>query len=65
MKGSKWIRQMIIEKERVEEFVELYKELGMEVKVEDVELESLPCDKCFKLNSKKYKIIYTRKKEEK
>jgi hypothetical protein len=63
MKEKKWKRQMIVEEQRVEEFVELYKELGMEVKVEEVSLEELPCDKCFKLNSKKYKIIYTRKKE--
>lgn len=50
-----------IEEHRVDEYVELYKSLNQEVRVEPVvpgEMEG--CTECFKVDCNKYRIIYTR-----
>lgn len=55
---DKWQKAFTIEKERVKEFVELYKEMNYEVKVKNAKEE--PCNKCFNDN---YKTIYIKKKK--
>jgi len=63
-----WERRSIIDNDRVIEQVEMYEEIGFEVMVKDVVPDELPeeyCKECFIANSEKYKILYTRKKEDK
>jgi hypothetical protein len=60
-----WERKFTIEKDRVNEYVELYKSLNQEVQVEPVvpgEMEG--CAECFKADCTKFRVIYTRVKEE-
>ncbi len=50
-----------IEEHRVNEYVELYKSLNQEVRVESVipgEMEG--CAECFKADCANYRVIYTR-----
>ena len=57
-----WERRFIIEEHRVSEYVELYKSLDEEVRVEPVipsEMEG--CNECFKAECINYRLIYTRK----
>ncbi|MFX0124399.1 MAG: hypothetical protein ACFFAE_12225 [Candidatus Hodarchaeota archaeon] len=59
-----WEKKFTIEEHRVNEYVELYKSLNQEVRVEFVvpgEIEG--CSECFKADCDKYRIIYTRGKE--
>jgi len=63
-----WERRSIIDNDRVIEQVEMYEEIGFEVMVKDVVPDELPeeyCKECFIANPEKYKILYTRKKEDK
>jgi len=59
-----WTRAFVVEESRVEEFVELYKSLGYEVKVEPVKPEDLckGCSQCYPYLRSKCRIIYIRKK---
>jgi len=60
-----WKRRSIIDNDRVSEQVEIYKSIGFEVMVKDIDPEQLPeeyCKECFITNPEKYKILYTRKK---
>ncbi len=59
-----WERKFTIEEHRVKEYVELYKSLNQEVRVESViqgEMEG--CTECFKADCTKFRVIYTRDKE--
>ncbi|MFX0210786.1 MAG: hypothetical protein ACFFDT_32705 [Candidatus Hodarchaeota archaeon] len=59
-----WERKFTIEEHRVNEYVELYKSLNQEVRVEPVapgEMEG--CAECFKADCIKFRVIYTRVKE--
>ena len=63
-----WERRSIIDNDRVSEQVEMYEEIGFEVMVKDVVPDELPeeyCKECFIANPEKYKILYTRKREDK
>ena len=40
--SADWLRRSIIDKERVSEQVEIYKSIGFEVMVKDVDPEQLP-----------------------
>ena len=65
--ATDWERRSIIDNDRVSEQVEMYESIGFEVMVKDVDPEQLPkeyCKECFIANPEKYKILYTRKKEE-
>ncbi|MFX1282562.1 MAG: hypothetical protein ACFFB5_02870 [Promethearchaeota archaeon] len=56
-----WERKFTIETHRVNEYVELYKSLNQEVRVEPVvpgEMEG--CAECFKADCNKFRVIYTR-----
>ena len=62
-----WERRSIIDNDRVSEQVEMYESIGFEVMVMDVDPEQLPeeyCKECYIANPEKYKILYTRKKED-
>ena len=62
-----WERRNIIDNDRVSEQVEMYESIGFEVMVKDVDPEQLPeeyCKECFITTPEKYKILYTRKKED-
>jgi hypothetical protein len=49
---------------RLSEFVQLYEEMGFEVKLVPLDPKNLPgCGTCFKQNIDKYRIIYVRRKE--
>jgi len=58
-----WEKRNIIEKERVDEIIELYRNIGFEVMVKDFEpdREDEDCNECMKHEPEKYKVIYTRK----
>jgi hypothetical protein len=59
-----WEERSTAEEPRLSEMVELYKELGFEVCLEDYkpsECSSGECNTCMSDNPDKYKIIYTRK----
>ena len=59
-----WERKFTIEEYRVNEYVELYKSLNQDVRVEPVvpgEIEG--CTECFKDDCNKFRVIYTRAKE--
>ena len=60
---SEWEKRNVIEKERVDELINLYKDIGFEVLVEDFKPEKSEkeCSECMKVNPGKYKVIYTRK----
>jgi len=64
---TEWLRRSIIDNHRVSEQVEMYESIGFEVVVKDVDPEHLPeeyCKECYIANPEKYKILYTRKKED-
>ncbi len=64
-KKEAWEKQFTVEASRVEEYVELYKSLGYEVKVKDATPEEFgkeECKVCFQ-GPCKYKVIYTRPKK--
>ena len=59
-----WTRQFSAAEPRLSEAVELYKEIGFEVRLEPLDRkEAGECGVCFEEDADKYKIIYTRKKK--
>jgi hypothetical protein len=60
-----WERRSVLCKPRLSECVELYKELGFEVKQVPLDTENLPegCSVCYKGDMEKYRVIYTRRAE--
>lgn len=69
LKGSSpkgWTRQFTVEVERADEYVELYEEMGNEVRVEPVTpdlQETEECATCFLAACDRYVVIYTRPRE--
>ncbi len=64
MKKTDWIKRNVVEEPRLSELVDLYKELGFEVKLESYQPGcDMPedCNSCMMENLEKYKVIYTRK----
>ncbi len=57
-------KRTIYDEPRLSEIVEMYEEMGYEVHLEpfDVNLET-GCQECMKLDPTRYKVIYTRAKE--
>ena len=47
MAEEKWEKAFTVEKERVEEYVELYRQMGYEVKVVDVSTCNQDCGVCY------------------
>ena len=61
-----WERGFTVEKNRVDEYVELYESIGYEVRVEPAtpnELEQ--CQECFKADFDNLQTIYIKRKENK
>lgn len=64
LENEGWEKKFTIEEYRVNEYVELYKSLNQEVRVEPVipgEMEG--CAECFKADCAKFRVIYTRVKK--
>lgn len=63
-KNSDWVRRNTSDEPRLSELVEMYEELGFEVKLKDFDSGNLPedCSECMAACPEKYKVIYTRKK---
>ena len=57
-----WEKRFTIDEPRLSEMVEQYKELGFEVLLEPVDTSSEECTSCIVVDPKRYKTIYTRKK---
>ncbi len=65
-RGNNWERGFTVEKNRVDEYVELYESIGYEVRVEPAtpsELEQ--CQECFKADFDNLRTIYIKRKENK
>lgn len=58
-----WERRSSYDEPRLSELVEMYQELGYEVRLEALDLEEEPgCSACLKANPEQFKTVYTRKK---
>jgi hypothetical protein len=58
-----WTRQFVTDEPRLSEAVELYREIGYEVHLEDATMDEVSqiCVNCLPAHCDKYKIIYIRK----
>ena len=56
-----WTKRNIMDEPRLSELVKTYRELGMEVRLEPVDLESGDCTECMRAEPDRFKVIYTRK----
>lgn len=61
-----WERRFITDAHRAEEVMELYRQLGYEVRADPVQPEELDdeCEDCQLVTLLQFKTIYTRKKQE-
>lgn len=59
-----WTKKFTCDAARVDEFVEIYESIGLEVRVEPISEDDpdLTCQVCFAGNRDGYKTIYTRPK---
>jgi len=57
-----WEKRFTIDEPRLSEAVDQYKELGFEVLLESVDPSTEECTSCIAVDPKRYKTIYTRKK---
>jgi len=57
-----WEKRFTIDQPRLSEAVDQYKELGFEVLLESVDPSTEECTSCIAIDPKRYKTIYTRKK---
>ena len=58
-----WEKQGTYDEPRLSELVEMYKEIGFEVRLEPFDLfEEQGCAECMKVSPEKYQTIFTRKK---
>ena len=56
-----WLKRSILDEPRLSEVVEMYKEIGLEVKVVDAKPENVDgCTVCLDGTPQKYKVVYTR-----
>jgi hypothetical protein len=65
LKKKGWVRQFVTDEPRLSEAVELYKEIGYEVHLEEAAFEEANqlCKNCLQSDCAKYKTIYIRKKK--
>jgi len=66
LKRRGWVRQFVTDEPRLSEAVELYKELGYEVRLEPASFEEVNqiCKNCLQADCERYKTIYIRRKAE-
>jgi len=63
-KKKDWETRFFGNEPRLSELVELYEELGFEVKVETISAEKCSgCTECFEGSTEPMKVIYTREKD--
>ena len=61
--GEGWERRATYDEPRLSELVEMYEELGYQVRIEAFNPEEeKSCSACMKITPDKYKTIYTKKK---
>jgi len=65
LKKEGWEKRFTIDEPRLSEAAEQYKELGFEVLLESVDPSAEECTSCIAIDPKRYKTIYTRKKNQK
>lgn len=58
-----WTKRNVMDEPRLSELIETYRELGMEVHLEPVDLDSEECTECMRVDPDRYKVIYTRIKK--
>lgn len=59
-----WEKRTTYDEPRLSELVEMYEEMGFEVRLEPFEPEDdSGCQECMKLDKNRYKTIFVRKKE--
>jgi len=59
-----WVRRTTYDEPRLTELAEAYREMGLEVRLEEPDAgEPDECDACFKGSAGKMKTIYTREKK--
>jgi hypothetical protein len=65
LKKKGWVRQFVTDEPRLSEAVDLYKEIGYEVLLEEATFEEVNqlCKNCLQSECAKYKTIYIRKKK--
>lgn len=64
LRKNGWSKQTTIDEPRLSELVELYKELGLDVRIEPVAKDEMKCMKCISAQPDRYKTIYTRDKKQ-
>jgi hypothetical protein len=62
LKAEGWTRRTVAAGPRLGEMVELYEDLGFEVRLEpfDAEEEDGDCRACFSEDRERFKVVYTR-----
>ena len=65
LKKQGWVRQFVTDEPRLSEAVELYREIGYEVRLEEATFEEINqlCKNCLQSDCNKYKTIYIRKRK--
>ncbi|HID85923.1 MAG TPA: hypothetical protein EYP55_00920 [Anaerolineae bacterium] len=67
LEAEGWEPQFTVEAERADEYVELYEEMGLEVRVEPVTPDLMvaeECATCLLAACDRYVVIYTRSRED-
>ena len=62
LKKEAWEKRFTIDEPRLSEMVDQYKELGLEVLLEPVDISSEECTTCITAFHDRYKTIYTRQR---
>ncbi|UCH88063.1 MAG: hypothetical protein JSV49_07275 [Thermoplasmata archaeon] len=62
LKKSGWQKRFIADEPRLSEAKVMYEELGFEVRLEPVDMESEDCTECMRAEPERYKVIYTRER---
>jgi hypothetical protein len=58
-----WILQTTYDEPRLSEIVEMYEEMGFEVRLEPFDpADESGCSECMKLHPEQYKMVFTREK---
>jgi hypothetical protein len=65
LEAGGWERRSVLCEPRLSECVELYRELGFEVKLAPLDPQGMPegCGACYEKDIDKYRIVYVRQKE--
>lgn len=62
-----WVKQTTYDEPRLSDIVEMYEEMGLEVRIEPFnpdEKDEPGCSECMKVQPDRYKTIYTREKSQ-